>query len=223
MSGYARTAFLLAAMTALFGAVGLLLGGQGGLVVALVLAGAMNLWAWWGSDRAMLRLHGAREVGPAEAPDLHALLAGLARRAGMPVPRLYLIATEQPNAFATGRNPENAAVAVTQGLMRALTREELAGVIAHELAHIRNRDTLIMTVTATLAGAISLLANFALFFGGGDRERPLGSHPGVLLPDRAGGRVPRVGEGLLAGLESALIEFGECLDREVDLTSHLDQ
>ncbi|MFM1862419.1 MAG: hypothetical protein RLZ26_941 [Pseudomonadota bacterium] len=174
MTGYARTALLLAALTALFGAVGLLIGGQGGLIVALALAGAVNLWAWWGSDRAMLRLHGAREVGPREAPDLYVLLAGLAGRAGMPVPRLYLIATEQPNAFATGRNPENAAVAVTQGLMRTLTREELAGVIAHELAHIRNRDTLIMTVTASLAGAISLLANFALFFGGGDRERPLG-------------------------------------------------
>lgn len=127
-------------------------------------------FTWWNSDRMVLRMHNARPVVPGDRMGLHDLVAQLARNAGLPAPRVYLIDTPQPNAFATGRNPANAAVAVTSGLMRSLTREELAGVIAHELAHIRNHDTAIMTVTATFAGAISMLANFALFFGG-SRER----------------------------------------------------
>lgn len=168
--GYLKTTILMAAMTALFMGVGYLIGGSSGAVIALVVAAAMNAVTWWTSDRIVLRMHNARPVAPGDRMGLHAMVAELARNAGMPVPRVFLIDTPQPNAFATGRNPDNAAVAVTAGLMRSLTREELAGVIAHELAHIRNHDTAIMTVTATFAGAISMLANFALFFGG-SRER----------------------------------------------------
>jgi heat shock protein HtpX len=171
--GYVRTGVLMAAMTALVMGLGLMLGGQGGLIIALVLAGGMNLYALWNSDKAILRQQGARVVDAAGAPDLVGMVRVLAGRAGVPMPKVYVIDTAQPNAFATGRNPDNAAVAVTAGLMRSLTRDELAGVIAHELAHIRNRDTLLMTVTATFAGAISMLANFALFFGG-RRDNPLG-------------------------------------------------
>jgi heat shock protein HtpX len=152
---------------------GLLLGGEAGLVIAFVVAAAMNLWTWWNSGDLVLRMHGAREVDLTTAPELVGMVNRLADGAGMPRPRVYIIETDQPNAFATGRNPENGAVAVTRGLLRSLSREEIAAVMAHELAHIRNRDTLIMTVTATFAGAISMLANFALFFGG-DRDRPMG-------------------------------------------------
>lgn len=168
--GYFRTALLMAAMTALFMGIGYLLGGSGGALIALIVAGGMNAYTWWHSDKMVLRMHNARLVAPQDRLGLNDLVAGLARNAGMPVPAVYLIDTPQPNAFATGRNPQNAAVAVTQGLLNSLSREELAAVIAHELGHIRNHDTAIMTVTATFAGAISMLANFALFFGG-SRER----------------------------------------------------
>ncbi|TMV10855.1 zinc metalloprotease HtpX [Arenibacterium halophilum] len=168
--GYVKTAMLMAAMTALFMGVGYLIGGSGGAVIALVVAAVMNGFTWWNSDRMVLRMHNAQEVAAGDRFGLHDLVAELARNAGLPQPKVYIMNTEQPNAFATGRNPENAAVAVTTGLMRSLSREELAGVVAHELAHIRNHDTAIMTVTATFAGAISMLANFALFFGG-SRER----------------------------------------------------
>jgi heat shock protein HtpX len=177
---YVKTAMLLAALTALFLGVGYLLGGPTGATIAFVVALAMNGWAWWNSDSMALRMHNAREVGPREAPELHAMVKELADRAQMPMPRVYIIDTEQPNAFATGRSPEKAAVAATTGIIRSLSREELAGVMAHELAHIKNHDTLIMTVSATVAGAISMLANFGLFFGGGDNRNPLG-FVGVLL------------------------------------------
>lgn len=170
---YIRTGMLLAAMTGLFLAVGYLLGGEAGMLIAFVVAAGMNLFAYWNADKLILRMHGAREVGPREAPDFHRLVSTLAERAELPMPKLYLIDTEQPNAFATGRNPQNAAVAATTGLLRRLSREEVAGVMAHELAHVKNRDTLIMTVTATIAGAIGMLANFAIFFGG-NRNNPLG-------------------------------------------------
>ncbi|MEX0696922.1 MAG: zinc metalloprotease HtpX [Dongiaceae bacterium] len=176
---YARTALLLAALTGLFLAVGYLLGGAGGMFFAFLLALAMNAFAYWNSDKVVLRIHGAREVDAAASPELHGLVRELAGRAGLPDPRVYLIESDQPNAFATGRNPANAAVAATTGLLERLSREEIAGVIAHELAHVRNRDTLIMTVTATIAGAVGMLANFALFFGG-NRNNPLGI-VGVLL------------------------------------------
>jgi heat shock protein HtpX len=176
---YAKTALLLAAITGLFLAIGYLIGGEAGMLLAFGLAAAMNLFAYWNSDKMLLRMHGAREVDRRQAPELYGLVEQLSRNAGLPMPKVYLIETEQPNAFATGRNPEHAAVAVTEGLLARLSTDELAGVLAHELAHIRNRDTLIMTVTATVAGAVGMLANFAFFFGRG-RDNPLGII-GVLL------------------------------------------
>ena len=170
---YTRTALLMAAMTALFVGAGWLLAGTTGAMIALAVAAAMNVMSWWNSDKMVLRMHNARPVPPGDRMGLHETTARLARNAGLPVPALYLIDTPQPNAFATGRSPENAAVAVTSGLLQRLTSEEVAGVIAHELAHIRNRDTLLMTVTATFAGAISVLANFGLLFGG-RRDNPVG-------------------------------------------------
>jgi heat shock protein HtpX len=167
---YLRTAILLAGLTALFMAVGYLIGGQAGMMIALVVAAAMNLFSYWNSDKLVLSMHGAQEVDARAAPDLYELVQQLAARAGLPMPRVYLMDNPQPNAFATGRDPEHAAVAVTAGLLQSLSREEVAGVIAHELAHIKNRDTLIMTITATIAGAISMLAQFGMFFGGSNRE-----------------------------------------------------
>jgi heat shock protein HtpX len=163
---YFRTAMLLAALTALFMGIGYLLGGQAGMLIALLFAGGMNLFAYWNSDKMVLRMYGAREADERSAPELYAMVRQLAANAGLPMPRVYIMENPQPNAFATGRNPQNAAVAVTTGLMQAVDREELAGVIAHELGHIKNRDTLLMTVTATIAGAISMLANFGFMFGG---------------------------------------------------------
>jgi heat shock protein HtpX len=169
--GYFRTAMLLAGLTGLFMGVGFLIGGGNGALIALLIAGGMNLFAYWNSDRLVLSMHGAQEVDPRTAPDLHAMVAALAQRAGLPMPKVYLMDNPQPNAFATGRNPQNSAVAVTTGLLRQLNRDEVGGVIAHELAHIANRDTLLMTVTATIAGAISMLGNFAMFSGmGGNRD-----------------------------------------------------
>lgn len=166
MLNYLRTAILLAGLTALFMGVGYLLGGQSGALIALLFAGGMNFLAYWNADRLVLSMHGAREVDERSAPELVELVRELATRAGLPMPRVYVMDNPQPNAFATGRNPARAAVAVTTGLLDALTREELAGVIAHELAHVKNHDTLTMTITATIAGAISMLAQFGLFFGG---------------------------------------------------------
>jgi len=165
-----KTAVLLATLTALLLWAGQALGGQSGLMMALVFAGLMNFGAYWWSDKIVLRMYGAQEVTEAQAPGLHSIVRDLARRAGIPMPRVYLIPQDAPNAFATGRSPQNAAVAVTEGLMRLVDREELAGVLAHELGHVRNRDTLIMTVAATIAGAVSMLAHmgqWALMFGGG--------------------------------------------------------
>jgi heat shock protein HtpX len=173
MSGYLRTTFLLAALTALFMGVGYLIGGTAGMLIALAVACAMNLFAYWNSDKMVLSMQGAEEIDEANAPEFFAIVRSLAERAELPMPRVYLIDSDQPNAFATGRNPENAAVAATTGLLDRLSRDEIAGVMAHELGHVRNRDTLIMTVAATIAGAIGLLANFAIFFGG-RRDNPLG-------------------------------------------------
>jgi heat shock protein HtpX len=168
-----RTGLLLAGLTALFLAAGYLLGGQTGMAVALVIALAMNVFSYWNSDKLVLKMYGAREVDARVAPALYGIVEQLAHRAGLPMPRVYIIENPQPNAFATGRNPENAAVAATTGLLQILDHDEFAGVMAHELAHVKNRDTLIMTVTATIAGALGMLANFALFFGG-NRNNPLG-------------------------------------------------
>jgi heat shock protein HtpX len=171
---YLRTAILLAGLTALFMGIGFLIGGQSGMLIAFVVAAAMNLFSYWNSDKMVLSMTGAQEVDQASAPDLYAMVRDLARNAGLPMPRVYIMDNPQPNAFATGRDPEHAAVAVTTGLLDAMGREQVAGVLAHELAHIKNRDTLIMTITATIAGAISMLAQFGMFFGGGNRENNSG-------------------------------------------------
>ncbi|MBR1226129.1 MULTISPECIES: zinc metalloprotease HtpX [unclassified Bradyrhizobium] len=174
---YFKTAILLAGLTGLFMGVGYLFGGATGAMIALVIAAATNLFAYWNSDRMVLSMYGAHEVDRQTAPDLYNLVAELAGRAGLPMPRVFVMDEAQPNAFATGRNPQNAAVAVTTGLMHSLSREELAGVIAHELAHIKNHDTLLMTITATIAGAISMVAQFGAFFGG-NRDNNHG--PGII-------------------------------------------
>jgi len=165
--GYLRTAILMAAMTALFMGFGALLGGTGGALVALVIALAMNAFTWWNSDRLVLRMHNAQPAAGPQGATLTRIVYAMADKAGMPRPAIYLLDNDQPNAFATGRNPANAAVAATTGLLRHLSEEEIAAVMAHELAHIRNHDTTIMTITATFAGAISMLANFAMVFGRG--------------------------------------------------------
>ncbi|WP_421590016.1 zinc metalloprotease HtpX [Shinella sp. M27] len=178
-----RTAMLLAVMTALFMGVGLLIGGKGGMMIALVVAIGMNVFSYWNSDRMVLSMYGAKEVDERTAPEYYGIVRDLAARAGLPMPRVFVMNSDQPNAFATGRNPENSAVAASTGLLKALSYEEVAGVMAHELAHIQNRDTLTMTLTATLAGAISMLANFAMFFGGSnnrENNNPLG-FVGVLI------------------------------------------
>ena len=177
---YLKTAILLAGMTALFVGIGFMLGGPTGMLIALAIAVGMNVFAYWNSDRMMLSMYGATEVDARSAPGLYGTVEQLADRAGLPMPKVYIIDTDQPNAFATGRNPENAAVAATSGLLRILSTEEVAGVMAHELAHVKNRDTMIMTITATVAGAISMLATFAMFFGG-NRNNPLGLIGTILI------------------------------------------
>jgi heat shock protein HtpX len=172
---YMKTAILLAGMTALFMGIGALIGGQQGMLIALVVAAGTNLFAYWNSDKMVLSMHGAQEADEQTAPELFRMVRELSQRAGLPMPKVYLMDNPQPNAFATGRNPENAAVAATTGLLQMLNRDEVAGVMAHELAHIKNRDTLIMTVTATIAGAISMLTNFGLFFGGNRNNNGIGT------------------------------------------------
>jgi heat shock protein HtpX len=166
--GGLRTMMLLAALTALFMALGFTLGGRGGAVIALLFAFGMNIFTYWNADKIVLKMHNARQVDAASAPGFYALVAELAARAGLPMPRVYIVEDATPNAFATGRNPQNAAVAATTGLLAMLNRDELAGVMAHELAHVKHRDTLVMTMVATIAGAISMMANFGMFFRSGD-------------------------------------------------------
>jgi heat shock protein HtpX len=169
-----RTGVLLAGLVALFLAVGYLLGGQTGMLIALVFSVGMNAFAYWNSDRMVLSMHDAREIDRAASPEFYDMIARLARNAGLPMPKIYVMDNPQPNAFATGRDPEHAAVAATTGLLANLSHDEIEGVMAHELTHIRNRDTLIMTVTATIAGAISMLGNFAFLFGGSRDRNGLG-------------------------------------------------
>src|SRR6266545_3435353 len=185
-----KTLMLLATLTALLLLAGHAMAGQGGMLTALVLAGLMNFGAYWWSDKIVLRVYGAQEVTEAEAPALHGLVRNRVRRAGLPMPKVYVIPQGAPNAYATGRNPDHAALAVTEGLIALLDREELAAVIAHELGHVKNRDTLITTVTATIAGAVSMLAHIAqwgLIFGGGrssnedGRSHPLAGLLGIIL------------------------------------------
>ena len=177
-----RTFVLIAAMTALFMVVGYFIGGTSGMMIAFAFAAITNLFAYWNSDKLVLRMQNAVPVARSQVPELYDMVDTLSKRAGIPTPAVYVIQSDQPNAFATGRNPQNAAVAVSTGLLRYLDTREVAGVVAHELAHIRSRDTLTMTITATLAGAISALAQFGLFFGGGNnRENPLGGIGALLM------------------------------------------
>jgi heat shock protein HtpX len=199
LGNWLKTSLLMAAIVALFGAVGAALGGAQGMVFALLLGGAMNFFAYWFSDKMVLRMYDAREVDADSAPRFYAIVRELAQNAQLPMPRVYLIDQPQPNAFATGRNPEHAAVAATTGILQLLSERELRGVMAHELAHIKHRDILISTVSATLAGAISSLAQFGMFFGGRD-DRP---HPATALLMM-----------ILAPLAAMLIQFAISRARE---------
>jgi heat shock protein HtpX len=199
-----RTAMLLAALTAIFIGVGYLVGGAGGAMIAFLFAAGLNFFSYWNADKLVLRVTGAREVDARSAPEFYGLVRDLAARANLPMPKVYISDNPQPNAFATGRNPENAAVCATSGLLRTLDRDEIAGVMAHELAHIRHRDTLIMTITATIAGAVSMLANFAFFFGGNrDSNNPLG-FIGILVA------------ALMAPLAAMLVQMAVSRTREYE-------
>ncbi|MFB0826637.1 zinc metalloprotease HtpX [Chromobacterium violaceum] len=199
-----KTTMLMAAIMALFVLIGGMLGGKGGMLLALLFGGGMNLFAWWNSDRMVLSMYNAQEVDANSAPEFYGMVAELAQRAGLPMPRVYVIHEDQPNAFATGRNPENAAVAATSGIMRMLDYRELRGVMAHELAHVKHRDTLISTISATMAGAISALANFAMFFGGRDEN---GQPVGLL---------PRLAVAFLAPVAASLIQMAISRAREFE-------
>jgi heat shock protein HtpX len=207
MFNFVRTGVLLAAMTALFMVVGYVIGGRSGMVIALGIAVVTNLFAYWNSDRLVLSMQHARPIDPHTAPDLYRMVEELARNAGLPMPRHSVIETEQPNAFATGRNPQNAAVAVSRGLLQVLEPREVAAVVSHELGHIRSRDTLTMTITGTLAGAISMLAQFGFFFGGGygnaNRNNPLGGVGALLMV-------------FLAPLAAALVQMAISRTREYE-------
>jgi len=200
---YLRTAILLSGLMALFMGVGYLIGGSGGALIAFLVAALTNFFAYWKSDRLLLSTHGAHEVDEHTEPELVQIVAELAERAGLPMLRVYIMDNPQPNAFATGRNPRHSAVAATTGLLELLSPEEGAGVIAHELAHIKNRDTLIMTVTATIAGALSMLANFGTLFGGGHHEN--GGHTGVIT---------RVAIVILAPLAATIVQMAISRTRE---------
>ena len=204
LGNWLKTTVLMAAIVALFGAIGAYLGGANGMIMALIFGGAMNFIAYWFSDKMVLRMYNAREVDEASAPQFYAMVRELAQRASLPMPRVYLIDEAQPNAFATGRNPENAAVAATTGILNLLSAREIRGVMAHELAHVRHRDILISTISATMAGAISALANFAMFFGGRNSEgRPANPVATILV-------------ALLAPLAASLIQMAISRSREFE-------
>lgn len=198
---YVRTGMLMAGLTALFGAVGYLLGGSGGMLAALGFAVVTNLFTYWNSDRLALSAYNAQQVDEATAPELWRMVRDLAARADLPMPRVYLIQEDQPNAFATGRNPQNAAVAVTTGILRTLSHEELAGVMAHELAHIKNHDTLTMTISASMAGAISSLVTFGMVFGSRDNR------PNVIV---------QILLSILAPMAAAVIQMAISRSREYE-------
>ena len=204
MFNWVKTAMLMAAIMALFGIVGAFIGGKSGMLLALLLGGAMNVFSYWFSDQMVLRMYNAQEVDEYSAPQFYRAVRELTQRAGLPMPRVYLIDEDQPNAFATGRNPEHAAVAATTGILRLLSARELRGVMAHELAHVQHRDILISTISATMAGAISALANFAMFFGGRDEEgRPVNPVAGILV-------------AFLAPLAASLIQMAISRAREFE-------
>ena len=199
-----KTAILMAAITALFMALGAMIGGQTGMLVALAVAVAMNFYSYWFSDKLVLKMYNAQQVDESSAPQFYGMVRELAQRAQLPMPKVYLIDEDAPNAFATGRNPEHAAVAATTGLLRVLSAAELRGVMAHELAHVRHRDILISTVSATMAGAISMLANVAVFMGGRNSEgRSTNPFVGFLVM-------------LLAPIAASLIQMAISRSREFD-------
>lgn len=179
LGNWLKTSILMAGIVALFGAVGAAFGGASGMLIALLIAAAMNVYAYWFSDKVVLKMYDAKEVDEQSAPQFYRMVRELAQNAQLPMPKVYIINEEQPNAFATGRNPEHAAVAATTGIMRILSERELRGVMAHELSHVKHRDTLISTVSATIAGAISSIGSFGMLFSSGDRER--GVHPLVAI------------------------------------------
>ncbi|HET6372229.1 MAG TPA: zinc metalloprotease HtpX [Candidatus Polarisedimenticolia bacterium] len=203
-----KTAVLLGALTGALLIFGRILGGQGGMMIALIMAAGMNFFAYWFSDKMVLAMHGAKPVTREQAPELYAVLEGLTARAGIPMPRLYLVEADAPNAFATGRNPSHAAVAVTTGILRIMDRNELEGVLAHELSHVRNRDILISSVAATMAGAITMLATMAkwgaIFGGYGHSDRD----------DRGGGLLELLAMAIVAPLAAGLIQMAVSRSRE---------
>ena len=204
MFNWVKTAILMAAIMALFGIVGGMIGGKSGMLLALVFGGAMNLFSYWFSDSMVLKMYNAQQVDETSAPQFYAMIRELAAKAGLPMPKVYIIDEAQPNAFATGRNPEHAAVAATTGIIQLLSARELRGVMAHELAHVRHRDILISTISATMAGAISALANFAMFFGGRDEEgRSVNPLVGILV-------------AILAPLAASLIQMAISRAREFE-------
>jgi heat shock protein HtpX len=203
LGNWVKTSLLMAAIVALFGAIGAMVGGQTGMLLALLFGGAMNVFAYWYSDKMVLKMYQAREVDEASAPQFYGMVRELAQRAELPMPKVYLIDEAQPNAFATGRNPDNAAVAATTGILQLLSAREIRGVMAHELAHVRHRDILISTISATMAGAISALANFAMFFGGRDSEGRSNPVAGILV-------------ALLAPLAASLIQMAISRAREFE-------
>lgn len=199
-----KTAVLMAAITALFMALGAMLGGRQGMMLALIIALGMNFFSYWFSDKLVLKMYNAQEVDETSAPQFYRMVRELAQRAGLPMPKVYLINEDAPNAFATGRNPEHAAVAATTGILRVLSERELRGVMAHELAHVKHRDILISTISATMAGAISMLGNFAMIFGGRDSEgRPVNPIVSILMM-------------ILAPLAASLIQMAISRAREFE-------
>ena len=204
LGNWLKTTVLMAGIVALFGAIGGYIGGANGMVMALIFGGAMNFFAYWFSDKMVLRMYNAQEVDETSAPQFYAMVRELAQRAGLPMPRVYLIDEAQPNAFATGRNPQNAAGAATTGILNLLSAREIRGVMAHELAHVQHRDILISTISATMAGAISALANFAMFFGGRDSE------------GRPANPIATIAVALLAPIAASLIQMAISRAREFE-------
>ncbi|MCB1933647.1 zinc metalloprotease HtpX [Accumulibacter sp.] len=203
LANWLKTSILMAAILALFGAIGAMVGGKTGMLLALLFGGTMNFFAYWYSDKMVLKMYKARQVDETSAPQFYGMVRELAQRAGLPMPKVYLIDEAQPNAFATGRNPDNAAVAATTGILQLLSAREIRGVMAHELAHVAHRDILISTISATMAGAISALANFAMFFGGRDSEGRSNPLAGILV-------------ALLAPLAASLIQMAISRAREFE-------
>ena len=204
LGNWLKTSILMAGIIALFGAIGAMIGGQSGMLLALVFGGAMNIFSYWFSDKLVLRMYNAQEVDETSSPYLYNMVRELAGRAQLPMPKVYIIHEDQPNAFATGRNPENVAVAATTGILQMLSARELRGVMAHELAHVKHRDILISTISATMAGAISALANFAMFFGGRDEN------------GRPGNPIASIAVALLAPLAASLIQMAISRAREFE-------